>query len=128
MNRGRRREKIFLDSSDYQAVVDLLVNVSDMFKAQVSAFSLMPDHYHLLVCTPEGNINSIMRHVGGVYTQGFNRRHGHDGQLFRGRHKAILVDEEEYLPSCGAKLSQKEMKRSPPRSLRAVMSSPCGVD
>jgi hypothetical protein len=51
----------------------------------------------VLVCTPEGNINRIMRHVGGVYTQGFNRRHGHDGQLFRGRYKAILVDEEEYL-------------------------------
>ena len=97
MNRGRRRENIFLNSSDYQAFVDLLANVSDMFKAQVAAFALMSNHYHLLLCTPEGNINRIMRHVGGVYTQGFNRRHGHDGQLFRGRYKAILVDEEEYL-------------------------------
>jgi hypothetical protein len=52
----------------------------------------MSNHYHVLVCTPEANINRIMRHVGGVYTQGFNRRHGHDGQLFRGRYKAILVD------------------------------------
>jgi REP element-mobilizing transposase RayT len=97
MNRGRRREKVFLDSSDYQAFVDLLANVSDMFKAQVAAFALMSNHYHVLLCTPEGNINRIMRHVGGVYTQDFNRRHGHDGQLFRGRYKAILVDDEEYL-------------------------------
>jgi hypothetical protein len=32
-----------------------------------------------------------------VYTQWFNRRHGLDGQLFRGRYKAILVGEDEYL-------------------------------
>ena len=38
-----------------------------------------------------------MRHLGGVYTQRFNRRHGHDGPLFRGRYKAVLVEEEEYL-------------------------------
>jgi hypothetical protein len=31
-----------------------------------------------------------MRHIGGVCTQLFNRRHGHDGQLFRGRSKALL--------------------------------------
>lgn len=97
MNRGRRHEAIFLDSKDYQTFIDLLKAVSEMFKAQITAYALMPNHYHLLLRTPEGNINRIMRHVGGVYTQIFNRRHGHDGQLFRGRYKAILVDESEYL-------------------------------
>ena len=33
-----------------------------------------------------------MRHVDGIYTQRFNRRHGRDGPLFRGRYRAILVD------------------------------------
>jgi len=97
MNRGRRHEAIFLDSKDYQAFIDLLKAVSDMFKAQIAAYALLPNHYHLLLRTPEANINRIMRHVGGVYTQTFNRRHDHDGQLFRGRYKAILVDENEYL-------------------------------
>jgi REP element-mobilizing transposase RayT len=97
MNRGRRHEEIFLDFRDYQAFIDLLKAVSVMFNAQIAAYALMPNHYHLLLRTPEGNINRIMRHVGGVYTQTFNRRHGHDGQLFRGRYKAILVDEDEYL-------------------------------
>ena len=57
----------------------------------------MSNHYHLLVHTPEGNLTRCMRHLGGVYTQRFNRRHGHDGPLFRGRYKAVLVEEEEYL-------------------------------
>jgi putative transposase len=97
MNRGRRRERIFQDGNDYQAFIDLLRSTSEMFHADVSAFCLMPNHYHLLIHTPEGNLTRCMRHIGGVYTQHFNRRHAHEGQLFRGRYKAVLVEEEEYL-------------------------------
>ena len=38
-----------------------------------------------------------MRHINGVYTQAFNRRHQLTGHLFRGRFKAILVDSDSYL-------------------------------
>jgi hypothetical protein len=38
-----------------------------------------------------------MRHLNGVYTQGFNRRHHIDGQLFRGRYRAVLIDADSYL-------------------------------
>jgi len=38
-----------------------------------------------------------MRHINGVYTQAFNRRHGKVEHLFRDRFKAILVDREAYL-------------------------------
>jgi len=38
-----------------------------------------------------------MRHLNGVCTQRYNRIHAYDGQLFRGRYKAILVEEDNYL-------------------------------
>ncbi len=38
-----------------------------------------------------------MRHLNGVYTQDFNRRHGKVGHLFQGRFKAVLVDRDAYL-------------------------------
>ena len=47
--------------------------------------------------TPNGNLSRVMRQINGVYTQRFNRRHGADGQLFRGRYKSILVEEDSYL-------------------------------
>jgi len=37
-----------------------------------------------------------MRHINGVYTQSFNRRHGKVGHLFQGRFKAVLVDADTY--------------------------------
>jgi putative transposase len=57
----------------------------------------MPNHYHMLIQTPDVNISRSMRHLNGVYTQRYNRRHRCDGQLFRGRYKSILIDTASYL-------------------------------
>ncbi len=97
MNRGRRREDIFKDEGDYRLFLELLQETAKMWNLKVSAYCLMSNHYHLLVQTPEGNLSRCMRHLNGVYTQRFNRKHNHDGQLFRGRYKAVLVDEDSHL-------------------------------
>jgi hypothetical protein len=38
-----------------------------------------------------------MRHLNGVCSQRYNRRHQYDGQLFRGRYKSILMNAGGYL-------------------------------
>ena len=37
-----------------------------------------------------------MRHINGVYTQAYNRRHAKVGHLFQGRFKAVVVQEDSY--------------------------------
>ena len=97
MNRGRRREKIFASPKDYETFIVVLQEAREMWNLQVAGYCLMPNHYHLLLHTPDGNISRCMRHVNGIYTQRYNRRHRKDGQLFRGRYKAVLVDGDSYL-------------------------------
>ncbi len=97
MNRGRRREVVFSEERDYLAFIDLLKEAVDMWRVKIGAYCLMPNHYHLLIQTPEANLSRCMRHINGVYTQSFNRYHECDGQLFRGRYKSILVDGDSYL-------------------------------
>jgi REP element-mobilizing transposase RayT len=97
MNRGRRGEQIFSAKSDYFGFIELLVDTSEMWNLRIAAYCLMPNHYHLLVQTPDANISRCMRHIDGVYTQRFNRRHECDGQLFRGRFKSILIEADNYL-------------------------------
>ncbi len=63
----------------------------------VYAYCLMGSHCHLLVETPEGNLSKGMRQMNGVYTQRFNRAHGHAGHVFQGRYKAILAQKDAYL-------------------------------
>jgi REP element-mobilizing transposase RayT len=97
INRGRHREAIYLDDQDYSAFIDLLQEASAMWKIRVAAYCLMTNHYHILIQTPQANLDRCMRHINGIYTQRFNRKHHLDGQLFRGRYKAILVDADNYL-------------------------------
>ncbi len=97
MNRGRRSETIFSEKADYSEFLDLLMEISEIWNANIAAYCLMPNHYHVLLQTPEGNISRCMRHINGLYTQRYNRRHGFDGQLFRGRYKSILVCNDSHL-------------------------------
>jgi REP element-mobilizing transposase RayT len=97
MNRGRRSESIFSDKHDYLMFIDLLIEISEMWNVNVAAHCFMTNHYHILLQTPDGNISRCMRHLNSVYTQRYNRRHGFDGQLFRGRYKSILVCNDSHL-------------------------------
>jgi putative transposase len=59
---------------------------------QVHAFCLMPNHFHLVVETPRGDLVAGMKWFLGTYTMRFNRRHNLIGHLFGGRYKAVIVD------------------------------------
>jgi REP element-mobilizing transposase RayT len=96
-SRGDRREPIYRDDADRAAQLQVIGAAMDRFDAQVLAYCLMGNHYHLVVHTPQANLSALMRQVNGVYTQMFNRRHALVGHLFQGRFKAILVDTDAYL-------------------------------
>ena len=97
MNRGRGRQTIFHNKAYYLAFLKTLEEAHNRFDAVIHAYCLMGNHYHLIIETPRANLERIMRHVNGVYTQRYNRLKKTDGPLFRGRYKAILVDEDAYL-------------------------------
>jgi len=97
MNRGAGRKKIFQGDGHYQYYLSLLDDVSTRFGAEFHTYCLMGNHYHLLIHTPEGNLQRIMRHINGLYTQYYNKVMRTDGPLFRGRYKAILVESDNYL-------------------------------
>jgi putative transposase len=89
MNRGRCRQKIFHDERYFEAFITTLAEAHQRFGIQILCYCLMGNHYHLLVKTPEANLGRAMRHINGLYTQGYNRLKNTGGSLFRGRYKAI---------------------------------------
>jgi putative transposase len=92
MNRGDRREPIFKDEADYQRFVETLAAVCTKTGWQVHAYVLMPNHFHLVVETPQPNLVAGMKWFLGTYTSRFNRRHKLFGHLFSGRYKSLIVD------------------------------------
>ena len=97
MNRGRARNNIFFTEIHYLTFLKILGESCERFGCVIHGYCLMPNHYHLLIQTPNANLGRIMRHVNGVYTQKFNNLQKIDGSLFKGRYKAILVDQDDYL-------------------------------
>jgi len=59
---------------------------------EVHSYALMPNHFHLVVETPQPNLVSGMKWFLGAYTNRFNRRHKLFGHLFSGRYKSLNGD------------------------------------
>jgi REP element-mobilizing transposase RayT len=99
MNRGDRREPIFRDAADRQRFVETLGEACERGGWQAHAYCLMPNHFHLVVETPQPTLVAGMQWFLGTYTGRFNRRHKVFGHLFSGRYKALIVDSsgKEYL-------------------------------
>lgn len=92
MNRGDRRELIFLCDADRELFLETLGESCRKTGWQVHALCLMSNHFHLVVETPRANLTAGMRWFLGTYTTRFNRRHKLFGHLFSGRYKSLLVD------------------------------------
>ena len=92
MSRGDRRDKIFLDDVDRQDFLKTLAETCQKTGFEVHAYCLMPNHFHLVVETPEANLVAGMAWLLSTYTIRLNARHKLFGHVFGGRYKALLVD------------------------------------
>lgn len=94
--RGNNRQRTFLDDDDRRFFLNLLGECVERFRWILTAYVLMPNHYHLVIQLTETTLSKGMRQLNGSYTQHFNWRHERVGHLFQGRFKGLLVDKEEY--------------------------------
>ena len=95
--RGNERKAIFRSDSDRKLFLAQLHRSLDIFNVTLLAYACMPNHFHLLVTTPEGNLSEFMRHFNLSYTAAFNRKYRRSGHLYQGRYKSFLVDADNYL-------------------------------
>ena len=92
MDRGDRREDIFLDDVDRQEFLKTLAEGSQKAGWQVHAYCLMRNHFHLVLETPDANLVAGMRWFLSAYTIRLNHRQKLFGHVFSGRYKALLVE------------------------------------
>jgi REP element-mobilizing transposase RayT len=95
--RGARRETIFRDDGDRADLLATLAATLKHCEAQLFAYCLMGNHYHLVVRTRKPNLSALMHRINSSYSMRFNRRYGLCGSLFEPRFKSLLVDHESYL-------------------------------
>jgi putative transposase len=92
MNRGNRRDPIFLDDVDRHDFLKALAEACQKTDWQVHAYCLMGNHYHLVLETPNANLVAGMAWLQSTYTIRLNHRHRLIGHVLSGRYKAQLVE------------------------------------
>ncbi len=95
--RGIERRKIFYDNADRDNFLERLEVVLTETTTPCFAWTLIPNHLHLLLRTGSTPIATVMRRLLTGYAVTFNRRHRRHGQLFQNRYKSILCQEDLYL-------------------------------
>ncbi len=94
--RGNERQRIYRDDEDRKLFLATLEQCIGQHGLRVHGFCLMPNHYHVLLETPRGNLSRAIGWFQTTYTVRFNRRHRRSGHLFQGRFKAHLVEADRY--------------------------------
>jgi len=97
--RGVRRFDVYRDAFDYAKFETLLRAVVRNRSWALYSYCQMPNHYHLLLRTPNADISDGMCWLNGVYARWFNRRHGHKGHVFEARFHSVLVRSQFHLLS-----------------------------
>ena len=101
IQRGNNRAACFFDQADYNHYLQSLHEACKRYGCKLHAYVLMTNHVHLLLTpqTTEG-VSRVMQSVGRRYVQYVNKQYHRSGTLWESRHKASLVDAEQYLLAC----------------------------
>ena len=122
-NRGNNKEKIFFDKQDYQAFLFRIglcfeftaeelnkeklialpysrIRINGMGKNnfKLYAFSLMPNHFHLLIeQIGDVSISKLMLKICTSYAKYVNKKYKRVGHVFQDQFKAVLIENDPQL-------------------------------
>lgn len=100
VNRGNDKKIIFPEAADYAAFLVLLREARERFEVQLWAYSLMPNHFHLVVRTTGlAAISAYMHYVQREHAcdlRRYSRSRGH-GHVFQRRYWSKGVEGDGYL-------------------------------
>ena len=92
-NRGCNKEPIFFKEENYLYLLRKFKKTYKKYGANIIAYCLMPNHYHILVEQKiEVPLSEWIRSIFIGYTQAINKQQNRKGTLFEGRAKHLLID------------------------------------
>jgi putative transposase len=100
INRAVGRLKIFTSEKDYQLFVDLLTEAREKTGMNIFAFTIMPNHWHL-VLFPEntGDMKRFMHLLTNAHTRKVHTitKTTGTGPLYQGRYKSFMINDDVHL-------------------------------
>lgn len=100
LNRGNARAQIFDEDNDYRAFQRVLAETLALLPMRLLAYSLMPNHWHLVVWPREdGELGEFMRRITTTHVRRWHlhRQSVGAGHLYQGTYKSFPIQKDEHL-------------------------------
>jgi len=95
-NRGAKQLPIFHDEEDRLVFLGWMDEMKRRSAIEIEHYSLMTNHYHLLLRLHDGSLSKAFQHTMGCYARWFNWKYRLSGHLFQGRFRSIPVEVDRY--------------------------------
>jgi putative transposase len=95
INRGVKQLPIFHDDEDRLEFLDWLKETGCKYPLEIHHYSLMTNHYHLLL-RPLESLSRMMQFFSSRFAVWINKKYRHSGHLFQSRFHSIPVEEDNY--------------------------------
>ena len=96
VNRGVNNSDIFLEKEDYYKFLELILKIKYDYDITIHAFTILPNHYHILLQTHKNNLSEAMRLLNSAYAAWYNFKSGRVGHLWKGRFDSYMLFDEDH--------------------------------
>jgi putative transposase len=95
--RGNNKQAIYIDGVDRYWFLEMFGKATVRYEWSIYAYCLMTNHYHAVLCIPEGGLSEGMCELNGGFARWSNFRHGRVDHLFGRRFSSREIKTEEHL-------------------------------
>jgi len=96
LNRFVDKHPFFSKDRDYHDFLDAYFDTAKTFGIWTYAYDLVPNHFHIVLETPTGEISRFLQRFLTTAVQKLNAVHGRTGHLLQGRTKTLVVEKDRY--------------------------------
>jgi putative transposase len=121
MARGIEGRKIFVDDEDRKKFISLLQQGLAKSKCRLYAWSLLDNHYHILLRVTDAPLSEMMRRLNSTYARYFNAKYKRRGYLFQERYKSIVTQDQHYVEEIIRYVHLNPIRAGLYRSLRELV-------
>jgi len=118
--------KIFNDRKDFEAFKKFLLEIKRRGSFKLFHYCLMQTHFHLAVemCDVK-EFSCAVRDLKRSYVYWFHSKYKISGPIWRERFKSLLIEDENYLFTCGRYIEDNPLKAGLVRESRDWEHSSC---
>jgi REP element-mobilizing transposase RayT len=96
VNRGVNGAEIFNEKEDFYKFMELMLKTKYDYKVIFHAFTILPNHYHILLETTLPNLSEAMRFLNSAYAAWYNYKSGRVGHLWKGRFESYMMFDDAH--------------------------------